>query len=244
MKLSLTLAFTLLVTAKHAQAQCDFTFCGGATNMQSQTTVINPDAPAAEQTTCQDVFDSISLGVAAGIQLSAEECAGLKIFENFCCPSQTTRECFICGSADATINAQKELAGGMVKCGEIDAALAILPAGQLCDQTKQEIGLDLAAFCECPGAATPKGCQVCDDDQEVNATAIVPGQEGTSLTCSQGFEYAKYVNNDQLCTQEIATAETKAACCMAKVSTSGISTPSSISSLATALIVGLAAFIV
>ena len=42
----------ILVATKASQAQCDFTFCGGLSNIPDLTNIVNPDDPLAERKSC------------------------------------------------------------------------------------------------------------------------------------------------------------------------------------------------
>ena len=189
---------------------------------------------------CYDCFylDHSDQAETAGVFNTLQCEQSVKLLEVICCPATATPGgCFICGNAEASFNAQKELAG-VTNCGTLDSQLSILPAGALCEEVKAEIPLDIPSFCECAGATSPPNtCKVCGDNQEVSTTATIP--DGNGLTCSQGYDVAKYINNATLCAS-ISTTEVKAACCIDKAS-GGINL--SVSRLAAALLVGLACVI-
>jgi hypothetical protein len=77
-----------------------------------------------------------------------------------------------------------------------------------------DFGLDVAAYCGCPGTTIPEdGCQVCEPNQVlINADEPDPN-EPEIFTCETGNNFASYFVNASYCEANIATPEAKALCC-------------------------------
>ena len=184
------------------------------------------------------LHDSALWSTIIAIGLSADECAGLIILAGVnCCPTkQGPATCFHCGSSSATFNADKTVPGvDAPPCGIIDAMLSYSPDEATCTEGKAEFdqSFNLASYCGCSDVSAPNLCKPCDDNQEHNSTALVPGADG--LTCVEGFDYASHVTNQTVC-DEIEDSDTKAACCI-DMASSGISL--SMNSIAAALLLGV-----
>jgi len=148
----------------------------------------------------------------------------------------TAQSCSICGS-DKNFNNEKSWDGAKV-CALLDTSLKAIPAGAICDSTKEtaSLQLDMASFCECEGAVPPGVCKACDDNQEVSTTATIPGSEGL-LSCSA---YAEYVENLKGATEcsAMVTDAVKAACCVDK-SAASAAIGLSMNNFAMVLLVGI-----
>ena len=149
---------------------------------------------------------------------------------------QANAQCSLCGAADASFNAEKELMGVEgITCAALSEQLSQLPEGEMCDGGKGLMPIDLASYCECAGTTPPNTCKVCGDNQNINSAAVA--QDG--VTCGQGLDFAKYITNATMCAESFQTEEVKKTCCVDKEgASSGIDL--SISSLVAALIAGLA----
>ncbi|CAJ1934525.1 unnamed protein product [Cylindrotheca closterium] len=216
MKLLLSLALAS-VTVNPVRAQCTTEFCPSGITLEGGE--VDLDGTVL---TCSEFSATWSTILNAGV--SAEECVGLTILAGVnCCPTrQDPASCFLCGSAEATFDADKILPGGETRsCGIVDALLSYSPTESSCSSGKSEFdqSFNLVSYCECSDVPAPELCKPCDDNQDINTTALIPGEDG--LTCVEGFEYARHVTNQAAC-DEIETSENKAACCIDMVS-SGIS---------------------
>ena len=181
-----------------------------------------------------NLVDQSNNAAAPGFYTSSQCQQYVKLYENVCCPAVAERQCFLCGDSFASFNAGKTFAA-FASCDLIDQGLALLPAGQACDEYKSSAPMDVKSFCECPGAVAPNTCKVCGDNQEANATANAPGTNGL-ISCTDVVDIAKYVTDSTACA-DIATSEVKTTCCVDKASSGN---HLSLGSLLTALVVGLA----
>jgi hypothetical protein len=172
--------------------------------------------------------------------LSEAQCSDIAIeAEINCCPTkQASPTCFLCLSASDTLNADKELPGG-ISCGTLEAQLSYAPTAAICDGAKAgfEGFFNVESFCECTNSVAPDICKPCNDNQEVNPTAVVPDEDG--FTCTAGAEFARHITNQTACAEDIETDEARAACCIDKAESGGMSSLSMNSFAALLLLVGV-----
>lgn len=202
-------------------------FCAGGIEFPNE--VVNPQDPVEDQAPCSYIIAGILSGVFA-----PEECDGLLLAEYVCCPgsiepigenttappvvetlppSDEEESCHICGS-DASYNADKEFGGQ--KCSDINKELEVLPPGDFCDSIIagiiDENGFDVQSFCECEGKAAPDLCTVCADDEELDLSKEVPGED---FTCGVGADFVSHLNDAAACGEYI-TSDIKSFCCKKK----------------------------
>lgn len=170
----------------------------------------------------------------------------IKAIETVCCPGSggsggSGFSCSLCGS-DVAFNEAKALPGtDGITCGAVNGQLSPLPTEELCAGGKAQFGtaIDFPAFCECAGAAAPNVCKICNDDQVVNTTKLIPDGPEEGFTCGDGAAIVSYVADANLCSQFL-NSEAQAECCMAKPAGSAGTRVSAIRYLASAFIVALA----
>lgn len=157
-----------------------------------------------------------------------------------CCPEkQTPQDCFLCGSATDTFNADKVLTGAP-SCGILDATMSYIQNDEAeCASTRAALlasPFDFLSYCECSSASPPNICKPCGDDQVVNAEAIVPN--GSGEACGVGAELASHLTQagaEKLCSRFSNNTITDVCC--SDVSAGGSNF--SMTSLVAALLLGV-----
>lgn len=209
MKLLLSLALTL-VAVNPAQAQCDDYCPGGITNPSGYVDVGGTsEIPCSEFNAYWESADR-----------TQEQCDSDELFAEIvisCCPEkQTPQDCFLCGSATDTFNADKIIPGA-ASCGVLDATVSYVQNSEtLCATARADLvssRLDILSFCECSSVSPPNICKLCGDNQVVNSAAILP--DGDGQTCGDGADIASHLTQAgaaALC-PDIENATITAACC-------------------------------
>merc|ERR1719461_1823267 len=149
-----------------------------------------------DSSTCADLFckDGVTNGSVVIDQESGLTCDGLNgalgllksddaqctqalMAEALCCPG--LQECFLCGGKDVKLGKPDQIIPGDdedpdMTCAELDSQLSFIPKDQ-CDLTSMMEGVNIQSYCGCEGVEVPNVCgDVCDADQVVNESAMVP----------------------------------------------------------------------
>lgn len=87
------------------------------------------------------------------------------------------------------------------------------------DECNPNIGVDLAAFCECPGvvASEDNECTLCGSGQKIDDRAFVFMEKGVNgatqtRTCAQASDFAAFITDENSC--DSLLMEAREACCV------------------------------
>lgn len=81
-----------------------------------------------------------------------------------------------------------------------------------CADASYNFGVDLAAFCECPGAVANKtSCELCPKGQHV-ADSDKDKEYKQGITCGDAEHYAQFIVREDFC-EDVWAPEPRAACC-------------------------------
>ena len=129
------------------------------------------------------------------------------------CPD-VEQECSLCPNATDTpgkpSKREKFINPGST-CRSLNYLYSIFKKDE-CDTASFNFGVDLAAFCECPGTE-PNGtaCELCPDGQHV-ASKDKNKEYREGITCGDADDYAQYIVREDFC-EDVWAPEPRAACC-------------------------------
>jgi hypothetical protein len=96
-----------------------------------------------------------------------------------------------------------------VTCFDFEFQIRFL-APQECETFNDAIPIDMASWCGCEGATSPKACSLCPDGYVVaNENVEIPDWNG--LTCGLAAELAEYVIDQQFCDEAVSVIGSE--CC-------------------------------
>jgi hypothetical protein len=89
-----------------------------------------------------------------------------------------------------------------ITCSDFEFQIGFL-APQECEAFNDGIPIDMASWCGCEGATSPKECSLCPDGYVVaNENVEIPDSNG--VTCGLAAELAQYIVDQQFCEESVS----------------------------------------
>ena len=111
-------------------------------------------------------------------------------------------------------------------CAGIDYLFSLFTSEE-CTSSTQAYGVDLAAFCECPGTqANGTACSLCPAGKTVASDKLdvsFTSPKGLNVTCKEAQNYSSYIFRDNVC-NELMTEARKVCTCVSAAGVLGFAT--------------------
>ena len=120
-----------------------------------------------------------------------------------CCQSED--RCSICpdGSSVGFPERPYVFSDQPITCFDFEFQIGFL-APQECEVFADAIPIDMASWCGCEGATSPKSCSLCPEGYVVLANENVEIPDSNGLTCGLAAELAQYVVDQQFCEESVS----------------------------------------
>ena len=137
-----------------------------------------------------------------------------------CCPTGN-QTCSVCANNTAIPDPQRPLHLAPYTCGELNFLLGFF---QQCPSST-EYGIDFSGWCGCPGTSASDLCPLCPSGESITHPSMIVPETTINVTCEQAAQIAVFVNNETVCSTDVALASKF--CCGANSSATPM--PSSVS---------------
>jgi hypothetical protein len=138
------------------------------------------------------------------------------------CPN-VEQQCFLCpneGAPGAPRRGDAFVTNS--DCLGIEYLFSVFTASE-CTTRASNLGVDLAAFCECPGSVVSEDndCTLCQPGQRIPDRSLVYTESNAvfTRTCGQAADYAQYITQSVSC--DALLAAPREACCAGTATTDG-----------------------